>query len=63
MAMADRLYITHVDARPHGDTRFPAIEPRIWARISEERVPQGEKDSAATTFAVYHRRRDDVASR
>lgn len=63
MTTADRLYITHVDAEPHGDTRFPAIEPRIWATISEERVPQGEKDSAPTTFAVYRRRRDDVASR
>ena len=58
MARADRLYITHVAARPDGDTRFPAIDPRYWARVSEERVPEGEKDSAATTFTVYHRRRD-----
>ena len=62
MAIADRLYITHVAARPDGDTAFPEIDMRNWVRISKESVPQGVRDSAATTFAVYHRRRDNVAS-
>lgn len=58
LPLADRLYITHVDVRPTGDTRFPAIDPAIWRPVSEERVPSGEKDSAATTFVVYGRRGD-----
>ncbi|HET7715856.1 MAG TPA: dihydrofolate reductase [Bauldia sp.] len=57
MPLADRLHITHVAARPAGDTSFPAIDPDLWERTSEERVPAGEKDSAATTYAVYRRRR------
>jgi dihydrofolate reductase len=56
MAEADRLYITHVHARPAGDTRFPAIDPAVWRAVSREEVPEGGKDSAATTFVTYERR-------
>jgi dihydrofolate reductase len=63
LPLADRLYITHVEATPSGDTRFPTIDPRAWAKVSDERFPAGEKDSAATAFTVYHRRRDRGASR
>lgn len=52
---ADRLYITHVDATPPGDTRFPEIDPGVWRAVSREAVPAGEKDSAATEFVVYER--------
>ncbi len=52
---ADRLYITHVEAEPAGGTRFPRIDPAAWRAISREAVPAGEKDSAATVFAVYER--------
>lgn len=62
LSFADRLYITHVAARPAGDTLFPAIDSAVWERIAEEHVPPGEKDTAATVYAVY-RRRDSVASR
>jgi dihydrofolate reductase len=54
---ADRLYITHVEAKPEGDTRFPPIDPAIWRAGPEERLPAGEKDSAATRFIVYDRLR------
>ena len=52
---ADRLYITHVEAAPPGDTHFPAIDPAIWRAITAERLPSGPKDSAATTFVIYER--------
>jgi dihydrofolate reductase len=52
---ADRLYITHVDAAPEGDTHFPSIDPAVWRAASREAVPAGEKDSAATEFVVYRR--------
>ncbi|MEO8669313.1 MAG: dihydrofolate reductase [Bauldia sp.] len=54
---ADRLYITLVDAAPEGDTRFPAIDPAIWAEVSRQHIPKGEKDSAATDFVIYRRRK------
>jgi dihydrofolate reductase len=52
---ADRLYITHVDAAPEGDTYFPPIDPTLWKAASSGPVGAGEKDSAATTFVVYER--------
>jgi dihydrofolate reductase len=52
---ADRLYITRVDAEPAGDTHFPPIDPALWVRASEETVPAGESDSAATVFTIYER--------
>jgi dihydrofolate reductase len=53
---ADRLYITHVDAHPTGDTFFPPIDPLIWRPASSERIAAGPADTAATTFTVYERR-------
>ncbi|ODN70722.1 dihydrofolate reductase [Methylobrevis pamukkalensis] len=53
---ADRLYVTHVDAAPAGDTRFPAIDPDVWAVVSEEPIPRTERDSAEARFVVYERR-------
>lgn len=56
MALADRLYVTHVLAEIEGDTHFPAIEPAVWEEVSSEDVPAGEKDSHPTRYAVYERR-------
>lgn len=56
MGTADRLYITHVHARPAGDTTFPAIDPAIWVETSREEVPAGEKDQFPTSFVRYERR-------
>ncbi len=55
MAFADRLYITHVEASPAGDTGFPPIDPAVWRLVEEEAVPAGPTDTAATRFAVYDR--------
>ncbi|CAN5250079.1 dihydrofolate reductase [soil metagenome] len=55
IGLADRLYVTHVDAAPAGRTRFPPIDPEVWRAVSREAVPPGPKDSAATTFVVYER--------
>ncbi|MBC8130098.1 MAG: dihydrofolate reductase [Rhizobiaceae bacterium] len=51
-----RLYVTHVDAEPEGDARFPEIVPHDWREVSSESVPAGEKDSAPSRFVVYERR-------
>ena len=52
---ADILHVTHVDAEPEGDTRFPQIDSAAWTLVSDEHIPLGEKDSAATRYAVYKR--------
>ena len=53
---ASRLYITHVRAAVDGDVSFPAIDPEVWAAVSSEDVPAGERDDHATRFTIYHRR-------
>ncbi|BCH24231.1 dihydrofolate reductase [Mesorhizobium sp. L-8-3] len=57
LPLADRLYVTHVLASVGGDTRFPAIDPAEWELVHSEDHPAGEKDSHATRYAVYDRRR------
>ena len=54
---ADRLYITHVDAAPAGDTLFPTIEQDLWTPVSRQAIAAGPKDSAASEFVVYERAR------
>jgi len=55
LPIADRLYITHVDAAPEGDAHFDPIDPATWRAVSSEPVPAGGNDTEATTFAVYER--------
>ena len=56
MAMAERLYVTHVDAEPVGDTFFPAIDPEVWTGTVLPEIVPGEKDSAGFVVKVYERR-------
>jgi len=43
-----------------GDTRFPEIDPKIWREVSSEEHPAGEKDTHATRYVVYERRRGEM---
>ena len=37
LPLADRLYLTEIDADFEGDTRFPEILPSVWREVSRER--------------------------
>lgn len=54
MPIADKLYITHIDAEFEGDTRFPTIGPE-WREISREEYPRGEKFPYPFAFVDYVR--------
>jgi dihydrofolate reductase len=56
MDIADRLYITHVDASPDGDTWFPQIDPEAWKETGCPPVSAGEHDSAPIHAVVYERK-------
>ncbi|RUV30271.1 MAG: dihydrofolate reductase [Mesorhizobium sp.] len=58
LPLADRLHVTHVLAAVDGDVHFPPIDPDLWRIVRSENVPAGEKDSHATRYSVYERRRD-----
>ncbi len=57
LPLADRLYVTHVLAKVEGDARFPPIDPAVWKAVRCEDAPAGDKDSFATRYTVYERRR------
>lgn len=56
MDRADRLYITHVDAEPDGDTFFPEIEADTWRGNVVDDVVPGPKDGTGFVAVVYDRR-------
>ena len=56
LPLADRLYITHVDAAPGGDTTFPDIDSDEWLVVAEPDVPPDPRDTVAFRVKVYERR-------
>ena len=55
MPLADRLEITHVHARPEGDTYFPPIDESQWRAVARSEHPAGPRDEASFTCATYVR--------
>ncbi len=55
MPLADRLEITHVHARPEGDTFFPAIDVKLWREAARSEHPAGPKDEAPFSYVTYIR--------
>ena len=56
MPLAQRLYVTHVEASPDGDASFPAIDPKMWEVEKVLDLQRTERDSHAFTVKVYRRR-------
>jgi dihydrofolate reductase len=54
--IADRLYITHIDAKDKDATVFfPEIIPIVWNEISHEEHKKDEKNPFNYTFSIYER--------
>lgn len=53
LPLADRIYLTRIDADPVGDTSFPALDPTRWREVSRRDLPFGPKDQYAATAFVY----------
>ena len=61
IAIADRLYVTHVFLEPEGDTLFPDILPQDWLPVHREAFPAGDKDDAETLYVIYERVAGEMA--
>lgn len=57
MPLADRLYLTEVEADYCGDTRFPDWDRSLWTLLGEERFDRGEKFDHPFAFLNYVRKR------
>lgn len=56
MPIADKLYITHIDAEDKkADTFFPEIIPVVWNEISREEHKKDENNFFDYTFSVYEK--------
>ena len=56
MPLAERLEITHVQARPDGDTFFPPISPVVWREQARTDHAAGAQDDAAFSCVTYVRK-------
>jgi dihydrofolate reductase len=57
MAIADRLEVTEVHARPAGDTHLAAIDPADWEEVARVGNSAGPDDSADYSYVTYRRRK------
>lgn len=55
LGLADRLYLTRVEAEIDGDTFFPVYEASEWREISSETRGADERNQYPTTFMVLDR--------
>lgn len=57
LKVADRLYLTHLDAELTGDTFFPDFDTDDWTISYEEPRPPVATFPHAYTFVIYERKR------
>lgn len=55
MPLADRLYLTVVDAEPAGDTQMPAFNPAQWRLHSTQQFRKDERHAHGYRFEVHDR--------
>lgn len=55
LGLAERLYVTRVDAAIDGDTYFPPIDQSDWRTVSEEPHESDEKNAYPHRFIVLEK--------
>lgn len=55
MNLAERLYLTEVEASPPGDARLPEIIESEWHEVAREAHPAGERDDHAFVLRTLER--------
>ncbi|QTL39475.1 type 3 dihydrofolate reductase [Xenorhabdus budapestensis] len=55
--LANRMYLTHIDAEVIGDTHFPDYEPDEWNSIFTEYHDADEHNSHGYCFEILERRK------
>jgi dihydrofolate reductase len=56
MAIADRLYITHVHKKAPADIYFPRIDQEIWEIVETEEFPGSSEGDIPYTYTIYKRK-------
>lgn len=58
LPLADRLYLTEIDAEVKGDAHFPAVKRSRWKIIKTHHHPADERHAFAFDFVVYEKLKD-----
>lgn len=53
--LADRLYLTEVDAAPLGEAQFPAFDESDWSELGQQAYDAGPDDEHAFVFRALER--------
>jgi len=56
LPLADRLYVTVVDAEPAGDTFMPEFDMSAWQETSSQHFAADEKHAYPYRYTVYDRK-------
>lgn len=56
LPLANRIYLTEVEAEIEGDTLFPAIDPAAWSRRATGRAERSSRNEHSAAFFVLDRR-------
>ncbi len=56
LPLADRLYLTHINASLDGDTFFPEVNYSQWTETAHEDLNSGEKCPCSYSFVNYERK-------
>ena len=59
LPMADRLYLTEVDADIKGDAWFPEYNPAEWELVESHSHQVDVKNSYAMEFRIFNRKRSE----
>lgn len=55
LALADRMYLTLVEAELEGDVYFPAWDPREWREVDRRRFEPDGRNAYAYSFVTLER--------
>jgi dihydrofolate reductase len=55
MLRADLMYVTELDCEVQGDAFFPAIDPAVWKKVSEEKYLADDSNQYNYSFITYAR--------
>ena len=55
LSLADRIYMTRIDALPDGDTFFPEISDEEWHVVEQEEFPADESTEFGFSFLTLER--------
>ena len=59
LPLADKLYLTHIDAAFEGDTYFPEIDWSQWNLVEEEHHLTEDEKKIPFTYRTYERKQSD----